>query len=179
MKQKGFTLVELLVVIAIIGLLSSVVLVSLNINRMKARDARRMHDLDQIRTALVMYYDKYGNYMEDGSGCGRNGTGTGWFNFSGPYYGNDYVKAMSKCLKDEGITQSEIIDPSGARLTDINWVPYTGHSYMKYHCTVNGKKVVYIYASLETKPLSNTATNGTCCEVCDEWYKMNYYTVIN
>lgn len=59
-RAQGFTLIELLVVIAIIGLLSSVVLVSLNSARMKARDARRIVDLKQIRLALEMYYDQFG-----------------------------------------------------------------------------------------------------------------------
>src|SRR5258708_29767584 len=60
MKQnsnKGFTLIELLVVIAIIGLLSSVVLASLNTARQKARDARRVADVKQLQLALELYYD--------------------------------------------------------------------------------------------------------------------------
>lgn len=60
--KKSFTLIELLVVIAIIGLLSSIVLVSLQGVRTKARDARRLSDMRQILTALEMYYNKYGKY---------------------------------------------------------------------------------------------------------------------
>ena len=60
--NKGFTLVELLVVIAIIGILASVVLVSLNSARGKARDARRTADLHQISLALENYYDASGAY---------------------------------------------------------------------------------------------------------------------
>jgi len=58
----GFTLIELLVVIAIIGILSSVVLASLNNARGKARVARAQADLNQFRLAVEMYYNDHGSY---------------------------------------------------------------------------------------------------------------------
>jgi type II secretion system protein G len=54
---RGFTLIELLVVIAIIGILSTIVMVSLNTARSKARDVRRVSDVRQIQLALQMYFD--------------------------------------------------------------------------------------------------------------------------
>ncbi len=62
--KKGFTLIELLVVVAIIGLLSSVVLTSLNSARMKGRDAERLSTMKQIRSALELYYDANGTYPQ-------------------------------------------------------------------------------------------------------------------
>ena len=60
--KRGFTLIELLVVIAIIGILSSVVLASLNSARKKGRDARRLADIKQIQLALELYYDASSAY---------------------------------------------------------------------------------------------------------------------
>lgn len=56
-KRGGFTLIELLVVIAIIGMLSTIVLVSLGSVRKKGRDTKRVADLRELQLALEMYYD--------------------------------------------------------------------------------------------------------------------------
>jgi prepilin-type N-terminal cleavage/methylation domain-containing protein len=60
--SRGFTLIELLVVIAIIGILSAVVLTSLDGARKRGRDARRLSDVKQIQLALELYYDQWHEY---------------------------------------------------------------------------------------------------------------------
>jgi len=73
MKHKnGFTLIELLVVVAIIGLLSSVVLSSLNSARAKARDAQRLSEIRQLQNALALYAnDNGGNYPSTNNNASR------------------------------------------------------------------------------------------------------------
>jgi len=71
--NRGFTLIDLLVVISIIGLLSSVVLATLDSARVKARDAQRITALKQIQTALELYYADNGRYPGWGGSGGVNG----------------------------------------------------------------------------------------------------------
>ena len=78
-SHRGFTLIELLVVVAIIGILSSVVLASLNSARAKARDTRRLSDMRQIQRALEMYYDANGSYPNPGWGWRSECNGWGGF----------------------------------------------------------------------------------------------------
>ncbi len=72
---KGFTLIELLVIISIIGLLSSMLLASLRLGRIRSRDAKRKADMRQIQLGLGFYFDKFDNYpiTDDGSGGGGGG----------------------------------------------------------------------------------------------------------
>lgn len=63
--KKGFTLIELLVVIAIIGLLAAIVLVSVNSVRGKARNVKRLSDIEQYVLAIEMLYDRDGIYPGD------------------------------------------------------------------------------------------------------------------
>lgn len=88
-EQKAFTLIELLMVIAVIGLISTIVLVSVNTARKKARDAKRMADLNQLNIALEMYYEANGSYPNRH----YQSTQWGWLNRLGSDL-SPYISAM-------------------------------------------------------------------------------------
>ena len=60
-KQQGFTLIELLVVIAIIGVLSAVVLASLNTARTKGNDVGVKANLSTVTTQAALYLSDNNN----------------------------------------------------------------------------------------------------------------------
>jgi prepilin-type N-terminal cleavage/methylation domain-containing protein len=72
--KKGFTLIELLVVIAIIGILSSVVLASLNTARAKGADAAIKSNLANARAQAELFYNDNTNSYFDVCGVASAGT---------------------------------------------------------------------------------------------------------
>lgn len=64
MKKRAYTLFELLVSISIIGILIAVASLSYGTAQKKARDARRIEDLNAIQKAYEMYYSQNnGSYL--------------------------------------------------------------------------------------------------------------------
>lgn len=59
-------MVELLVVITIIGVLATLVLLQLGTARAKARDAKRIADVSQLRTAVELFFDDNGGDYPNG-----------------------------------------------------------------------------------------------------------------
>lgn len=60
----GFTLIEMLVTVAIIGMLSSTIMAGVGRARMKARDSRRLSDMDQIRKGLDLYFSQSSGFPD-------------------------------------------------------------------------------------------------------------------
>ena len=78
-SKRGFTLIELLVVIAIIGLLSSVILASLNSARQKAQYAAVASELQEAYKAFYLLNIDRGCWPREGS------TACGGYSGSNPY----------------------------------------------------------------------------------------------
>ncbi len=105
--SKGFTLIELLVVIAIIGILASIVLVSLNSARIKARDVRRTSDLSTIQSAVEMYNNDNGHYPIVAT----------WASFDSPAYSGTAItnpNAANLTAALQAYLPTPPKDPSGA-----------------------------------------------------------------
>lgn len=113
--SKGFTLVELLVVIAIIGILATLILLQLGTARAKARDAKRVADVSQIRTAAELFFDDNGGTYPVGLLCPATGV-TCVAQSAGPAFaGNNLTEYISTTLLP--------VDPLTAAAYGYTWNP--------------------------------------------------------
>jgi prepilin-type N-terminal cleavage/methylation domain-containing protein len=150
-KHKAFTLIELLVVIAIIGLLSSIVLVSMKGVREKAQIAKGLDFSNSIQNALgvdavgVWSFEtlETGNIVLDSSGYGNNGTVTGATLVAGmeqlgnalSFDGNDGVSMGDRAMLEPGsITVEAWVSPSVAIPADWSTIVAKGYqtTYTEY-----------------------------------------------
>ncbi len=66
-SSSGFTMIELLVVATIMILLTMIGLVSYQSTSRKARNGKRAADIENVRSALVLYRTDNPGYPDDGS----------------------------------------------------------------------------------------------------------------
>lgn len=62
MRKHAFTLIELLVVVVTVGILAAILLVSYSNTQAKARDTRRIANVNEIAGAAKLYYTNYRTY---------------------------------------------------------------------------------------------------------------------
>ncbi|MBK5215267.1 MAG: type II secretion system protein [Candidatus Pacebacteria bacterium] len=104
-KNQGFTLIELLVVIAIIGILSSVVLASLNTARAKGADAAIKSNLGNMRAQGELIFTDKGCYSSDGAvACAATAVTAGVCpTTAGTIFGNANVQAAITATIGQGV----------------------------------------------------------------------------
>lgn len=73
MKAKGFTLVEVIVTITIIALLTVMVIGGFNTQQRRARDARRISDIEALSNGIQQFVS-LGNKVPDTAGIWHNTT---------------------------------------------------------------------------------------------------------
>ncbi|MBU0546602.1 prepilin-type N-terminal cleavage/methylation domain-containing protein [Patescibacteria group bacterium] len=132
-QTKAFTLIELLVVIAIIGMLSSIVLVSVNSSREKAKIAKAQDMVNSLYKIILMNYQESNgtspspSNTDIGTGCSYwspgtivgfvNNTGDYYANWLGPWVGDVPKDPWGNCYSIDGpINESCPGDPCGSKI---------------------------------------------------------------
>jgi prepilin-type N-terminal cleavage/methylation domain-containing protein len=119
--QRAFTLIELLVVIAIIGILSAVILASLNTARSKGTDAAIKSDLDTVVAQSALDYDGFPNAYAATS-ITTSATPAPWTEAGTGVPGAAQTSILTTTVAHEGATASQaLIQASNADGGKLQW----------------------------------------------------------
>ncbi len=141
---RGFTLIELLVVIAIIGVLSSIVLASLNTARSKGADASIKSNLSNVRAQAEIQNDSTGCYSSYASAGSCSGTAPA-------------VLAAAECSTHYA-TAGSIFNQSNIRAAIAAATSSAGTAFSSCAATVGGTAWAIVV------PLKSTNTLAWCVD---------------
>lgn len=187
--QKGFTLIELLVVIAIIGILSSVVLASLNSARVKARDVTIKSNLKNAISQGELFYNtntaspnSYTNICTDGMVGGAKAIGAfvlaaAKANGLSTYTSGNGTSTTATCNSNANSWAAEVplinIGTSGTgSIACNNTVWGDPYIYFDKHCDYYNDSSSWIYCAPQTGTCNFTnATQIRYGEIGHYFYK--------
>lgn len=126
MKKSGFTLVELLVVITIIVVISAVAMVNYTGAGKKARDSRRVADLEKMRMALETIRQVGTTYPTSANSLVTGGymsklpvdpkTGNSYLYTPG---GTNYTYSIGASMEDLGSTNGSYVGGYNYQVTNL------------------------------------------------------------
>lgn len=119
LHARGFTLIELLVVIAIIGMLATLIMVSLAAAKTKAQYTRAVTDIRTLETALELYAATYGDWPTPGNTYLTSTSANDWAQLA-PYL-QGLIPSMPMPLT-----------PSGGRTNSAVYLYYKGSAHIEY-----------------------------------------------
>ncbi|MFA6897094.1 MAG: type II secretion system protein [Patescibacteria group bacterium] len=155
-NQKGFTLIELLVVISIIGVLSTIAMTSLNGAKVKARNARKQVDFNNIYNALNVFYATNNRMPNNYHPC------------CGACEGDGYYERSMQELVDAGVLSAIPKSPDDSKYCYYNYGP-------------DNAAGAIMVTSLIGQPNTTTGPFGSCRPFSDNWcgtdYASNYYCI--
>jgi len=145
-KIKAFTLVELLVVILIIGVLATLVILSLNSSVKKAKDARAIDSIRKVQTAIAQIQSESG------------GAGLTTITALSPYVpaSTDISLGTFKSVTGDSFFQTTPMDANNEAIK----IHVTSDS--TYRIFGKGTSGDCWYISESTNNLTETKANGAC-----------------
>lgn len=176
-RNQGFTIIELLVVIAIIGLLSSVVLTSLQTSKASARESTTLSTLIQIKKALEVYAVSHGGYPNEANNYNATSFPTPTFDPANKF--NDFLtKKPPDGFLGEFFTK--VLQGPGNKTSSIlNYYHYfTRNDFDSVNRSCgNMMATKYILAVRSDEPLNQIPKLYSSGEGCGGGWCANYYCI--